>query len=269
MPPEEAPVAAYVPLWRRVGASAGAAAARVGRALAAAYHAVDPDVRRNFAQAPLLGLARLVPARAGPAPVPDDGRRPVVFVHGLGGHPGDFWPMRGYFRLTGRRRTYAVALPGGAPLEALGEQLATFVAAVAACNALPDGARIDVVAHSMGGLVARLALEDAAAAARVATLVTLGTPHAGTHLARWADTEHTRALRPGSPVVARLARQLPWAGPPALPRLVSFWSDADPLLLPASSARVEGANNVELPGFTHVGYLLHPTAWRRVAEILA
>lgn len=38
---------------------------------------------------------------------------------------------------------------------------------------------IDLVAHSMGGLVARMALTDADAARKVERLITLGTPHAG------------------------------------------------------------------------------------------
>jgi triacylglycerol lipase len=47
---------------------------------------------------------------------------------------------------------------------------------------LPDG-RVNVIAHSMGGLDARYAISKLGLADRVASLVTIGTPHFGTPLA--------------------------------------------------------------------------------------
>lgn len=249
------------------GRGVARAAARASAAVASAYRAVDPDLRRHVAELPLVALTALAPRRDAIEPLPVDGWPPVVFVHGLGGHPGNFAPLQTYFRLCGRRRTYAFAQNGGELAEE-GARLAAFLEAIVAANGLSDDAALDVVAHSMGGLVARLALEDARAVRRIGTLVTLGTPHAGTHVARYAATPRTLDLRPSSAVVARLARQLPWRGPPKQPRLVAMWSDADMMLLPATAARVEGAENVEMPGISHNGYLLHPTAWRRIYEVL-
>ncbi len=257
------------------GRAIGRAAVSAGRSVASAYRAVDPDVRLHLAEMPLLGLTMLAPRSAAIAPGTDDGARPVLFVHGLGGHPGNFVAMATYFRLRGRTRLHAVTLPDDAPdggstsLDALAQHLRTVVGEAAQAWGLGEEGRIDVVAHSMGGLVARLALEDPAVAARVATLVTLGTPHAGTHAARFGATPRVLDLRPGSDVVRRLAERLPWPGPPAAPRLVALWSGADMLLLPASTAMVEGAENVELPGVTHYGYLIHPEAWRRVYAALS
>lgn len=56
-------------------------------------------------------------------------------------------------------------------IRTLGAQLATVIKA----SPVP----VDLVAHSMGGLVARIALTDADAARKVERLITLGTPHAG------------------------------------------------------------------------------------------
>ena len=50
------------------------------------------------------------------------------------------------------------------------------------------GAKVDIVAHSMGGLVARSAIENHNAADNVRSLITLGTPHRGTLIASsWGD----------------------------------------------------------------------------------
>jgi len=139
---------------------------------------------------------------------------------------------------------------------------------VLAVNALESGAQIDLIGHSLGGIVARVALEDVELASRVATLVTVGSPHGGTQAARLAAKPPTVELRPDSPLMARLAAQLPWPGPPSRPRLVAFWSRADLLVMPATAARLDGAENIELPRFTHYDYLLRPMAWRRVLVAL-
>jgi pimeloyl-ACP methyl ester carboxylesterase len=252
----------------KVGASAGKAAVWVGDSVASAYRAVDPDVRRHVVQLPLLGLTLFGRRDAPLVPLPDDGFRPIVFVPGLGGHPGNFFPMRTWFRLRGRVRAYAFSPTSGDSLESEAARLGGLIEQVVSLNELGPSGRVDLVTHSLGGIVARLALEDPANAARVATLVTLGTPHAGTFLARYGNTAIARSLRPGSDLVQRLERQLPWCGPPEGPRLVAFHSAADVVLLPAGSARVEGAENVEISGCTHYGYLLHPTAWEEVLRAL-
>jgi pimeloyl-ACP methyl ester carboxylesterase len=247
---------------RRVVVQAGRA---VGRAAAAAYHAVDPDLRSHLAQLPVIGLTMLAGRSAPPARLPDDGHRPLICVPGLGGGPGNFLPLRLYLRHRGRRRTYAMGFPAGQSLEEMAAHLRAYLAEVLAVNELDGDARVDLVAHSMGGLAARLALEDEAVRARVATLVTLGTPHAGSHLARYGSTARSLDLRPDSAILARLAAQLPWRAPP---RLVAVWSPADVILLPATSACVEGAENVEASGFTHYGYVIDPDGWRLIAAKL-
>jgi len=253
---------------RATGRAIGSAAAWIGRKARVAYLGIDPDLRAHLAQLPLVWLTLIPRGSAEVRPLPDDGHRPVVFVHGLGGAPGNFLPMQVAFRVRGRRRTYTWPLPRGIPIADLGPVLAAFLEEVAVRNGLARGERLDVVAHSLGGLVARLALEHPAARQRVATLITLGTPHAGSHLARYGAMDVSLALRPGSDVMERLASQIPWRGPPEMPRLVCVWSPADVIVLPATSARVEGAENIEVPGFTHYSYLIHPRSWSLVFEAL-
>ncbi len=249
---------------RTVGRVAGRAAVSVGKSIAAAYQAIDPDVRRHIAELPLVGLTYLVPRRPPIAALPDDGHHPVIFIHGLGGSPGNFFPMRAWFSLHGRRRTYSLGPPDGESIAELGPRLSAFVEEVVVVNRLPSGEKIDLVAHSMGGLVARIALEEEHTRARIATLVTLGTPHAGTHAARFGATDRVMDLRPDSPLMERLQKQLPWKGP----RLVALWSHADMMVLPAISAMVDGAENLEIAAVTHTGYLIAPRVWREVMEIL-
>lgn len=269
------------PPWQRalatVGRTTASIAVSAGKAVAAGYRAVDPDLRRHIALTPLVGLTSIAPGDREVVPKPDDGHRVVMFVHGLGGQPGNFVAMKTWFRLHGRTRYYAFPLTDAetssdvesADLESMGTTLAQRIRQVVEVNGLEDDATIDIVAHSMGGLATRLALRDATVAERVRQVVTLGTPHGGTWAARYADTVLTRALRPSSVTLQRLEAQLPWPGPPTLPPLTALWSRADMLLLPHDTACVEGAENIEIEGASHLDYLIAPSIMRRVFEAIA
>jgi triacylglycerol lipase len=143
-----------------------------------------------------LAIRRLPPSAphaAAPAPdgvtivtgaAPRGPPLPVVLVHGLYGFDRIGVPgvKLHYFRGLARHLdglgcpTHAVRLPAAASVPARAAAL------VKAIEALPH-ARVDVIAHSLGGLDARYALARLGLATRVRSLVTVGTPHRGTPLA--------------------------------------------------------------------------------------
>jgi triacylglycerol lipase len=124
--------------------------------------------------------ARRVPRRLGRAAP----RYPVVLAHGLlgfdeirvGGRSHDYFRgVRARLAADGAEvhrpcvaRTAAIAARAG--------ELAAFI------RALPDR-RVNVVAHSMGGLDARYAISRLGLGRKVASLTTIGTPHLGTPIA--------------------------------------------------------------------------------------
>src|SRR5678815_1938327 len=119
-----------------------------------------------------------------PGPVERGPPLPVVLVHGLFGFdrigvPGARFD---YFRGIARHleslgcHAHAVRLPAAASVPERARELVT------AIDALPHE-RIDLIAHSLGGLDARYALTYLGLARRVRSLVTVGTPHRGTPLA--------------------------------------------------------------------------------------
>lgn len=249
---------------RAVGAFFAAVGRGIGRAAVAVHGSVDPDARRDLAWMPVLAVASVAFGDHAPRALSDDGARPIVFVHGLAGLRGNFTPMRTWLRLHGRSRTYSIKLSAGTIPE-MALELRRFIAEVIRVNELPASAQVDVVAHSMGGLVSRLALHDERTARRVHTLVTLGTPHGGTHAARFASGPLTDALRPHSELMRRLDTDLPWRRPI---RLVCFWSAGDPLMQPAMTATVDGAESWEVAGFSHLDWLMRKAAWMGVDEVL-
>jgi len=251
-----------------VGTAIGHAAVKTGQSAVAAYQAVDPDARKHLAQLPVMGLSMLGPRDSTVEPLPDDNHRPIVMVHGLAGHPGNFMALRQYLALKGRTRVYTINFGSAESLDLMAAMLRDFIATVVERNELGAADQVDILAHSMGGLVTRLAIEDADTAARIGTVITLATPHSGTYTARLGAKTPTTELRPESAVIERLAHQLPWSDHPELPRLVALWSASDLIVLPGEGGQVPGAENIELPGYTHYSYFLEPDAWRLVNRVL-
>ena len=251
--------------WKATVSAVKAAGLATGRAAKRAYLAVDPDVRQHVADLPLAATTMIGRRQRPIEALPDDGHPAIVCVHGWGGHPQNFWPLKGILWLHGRRRVYSIPYGHTTTLEDSANEIAQSVEAIAIANGLASDAKLHVVAHSMGGIVVRLAMLDPAFAARVGTLVTLATPHQGTHAARFLATLRALDLRPGSPVLARLASQIPWTGP----KLIAFWSPADVFMLPATTATVEGADNREIPGISHNGFLTRPRVLTSVERALA
>jgi triacylglycerol lipase len=109
---------------------------------------------------------------------------PVILVHGLYGFDRIGLPgaRLDYFRGLSRHletlgcHAHAVRLPAAASVPLRAKAL------VDAITALGHD-RVDVIAHSLGGLDARYALAKLGLAAHVRALVTVGTPHRGTPLA--------------------------------------------------------------------------------------
>ncbi|MGW0753038.1 esterase/lipase family protein [Streptomyces sp. NPDC002587] len=129
--------------------------------------------------------------------------------------------------------------------------------------------QVDLVGHSLGGLVARYYVQRLGGDARVRTLVTLGTPHSGTLVAPFMDAHPlVRQMRPGSEVLAELAAPAPGCAT----RCVAFWSEFDTLMSPVGTARIEHPDlrveNVQVTGIGHLALPAHPTVIAAVRRAL-
>jgi pimeloyl-ACP methyl ester carboxylesterase len=130
--------------------------------------------------------------------------------------------------------------------------------------------QVDIIGHSLGGLIARYYVQCLGGDRRVRTLVTLGTPHTGTR-AIPALLPHPliRQMRPDSEVLAELAGRARGCRT----RFVAFWSDLDELMIPVESARLEHKDlrtkNIEVTGVGHLGLPLHAEVAAEIRRTLA
>ena len=196
-----------------------------------------------------------------PDPAPAKAAAPVVLLHGVGCNSGVWTGFRRHLESRGMGPVYALSY--GPPLhsiELFADQLAVMVSRIEAATGAPQ---VILVAHSMGGLVARAYLRRHGGS-KVRRLVTIGTPHEGSMHAWMAFGTSLSQLRPGNPWLAELNRG---AKPPAVPT-ASIWSWHDSMVSPQTSSRIDWGENVELAGIAHNALLDHPRVWASaVAQI--
>ena len=189
------------------------------------------------------------------------GQRGVVFIHGLICNRGFWTPWLKQLRTKGvRQRAHAFTAislePVFAGIDNYVEQIEKAVQQVSQASGLPP----ILVCHSMGGLAARAWLKRQTETCRVHHVVTIGTPHHGTWLARFAYGPSGRQMLQGSDWLRELDEMLVTSGgeerveknshPAAL--FTSWYSNCDNIVFPSSTARLPGANNRFVPGAAHL-----------------
>jgi triacylglycerol esterase/lipase EstA (alpha/beta hydrolase family) len=233
-------------------ASATPAAYRLG--LRARLHMLA----REFGASMLVTNWLMARARAATRIYPDSPHPPVLLLHGYGCNSG-YWahltPLLDAARIshaTVDLEPVAAAIDDYVPL------VERAVEALCAASGAPQ---VAIVAHSMGGLVAR-AWMRAHGRARVARLVTLGTPHHGTALARFGLGANAAQMRHGAQWLGALAASEDGA---TRALITSIYTHHDNIVSPQTSSELPGARNVEFGGIGHVALGSHP---RVLAEVM-
>lgn len=196
----------------------------------------------------------------GPPAAAEEARRGVLLVHGFVCNRGlwNSWLVR--LRAAGVPCVAVDLEPVLAPLDAYAPILEAAVRRLEAATGMAPV----VVAHSMGGLVTRRWLLDAGLA-RVHHVITLGTPHGGTALARWGLSVNARQMRLDSRWLQALRAREPHH---TASRFTCFHSHCDNIVFPALTATLEGADNRHLHGVAHVAMAEHEAPFRALCERL-
>ena len=208
---------------------------------------------------PLMVVHRLLIAD----PTPARARLPLLLVHGVAVNDGVWFALRRDLARRGLGPVYTINYgPPLAGIEHFAGQLASRIDAIRAAT---GAERVTLIAHSMGGLVARAYLRRFGAA-RIAQLITIGTPHHGSMLA-WTFAGRCLAqMRPGNPWLAEINRAE--SAPPPVP-ITSIWSRHDSMVAPQGSAELACARSVALAGIGHNALLNHRDVMDEVARAIA
>lgn len=186
------------------------------------------------------------------------GRRPILMIHGYAQARSNFWLLGPRLRSAGLGPLYAMNLkPMSAGIERHAEDVSRRIDEIMQAT---GAKQVDVVAHSMGGVVARLA--EARKEHRIRRLVTIGTPHRGTRTAVLALGRSGHDLCIGGPVLATLP-------PPPRGMIVAISSTHDAVVVPPEHARIgELGRDVVVEGVGHLAMLLNANVADEVAKAL-
>ncbi|GHG65642.1 esterase/lipase family protein [Streptomyces griseocarneus] len=202
---------------------------------------------------------REAPDAAGAGDTPGAGdvtHLPVLLLHGFIDNRSVFVLLRRSLLRHGWRQVWSLNYsPLTCDIRTAATLLARHVEEVCAGT---GHERVDMVGHSLGGLVARYYIQRLGGDARVRTLVTLGTPHGGTRVAPLMSAHPlVRQMRPDSDVIAELAEPAPHCAT----QFIGFWSDLDQIMVPVETARIDHpdlmARNVRVSGVGHLALPVH------------
>lgn len=207
------------------------------------------------ASAPSAGLASrasALAAKADDAEVHDRG--PILLVHGHDGteHDWDYW--KPILEKEGWQPKAITLVTDDWDAEELADQVAMHVQALCRTTGRQ---KIDVLAHSMGGLATRYYIKFKGGDQHIRRLVTLSTPNHGIGFAlpgRWIKV--ARLLSPHSAFLNRLNEPNEIYGNVLY---TCIWSTGDyTQQLPWASGRLKGAFNYVIHKTSHAGMLTDP-----------
>ncbi len=184
----------------------------------------------------------------------------VVFVHGLFATAGVLRPLRAQLEQHTGVRTATFTYVPGPSIERIAERLGELV------RALPEGTRIHLLGHSVGGLVSRWFVQELGGDSRIVQTISLGSPFGGTSRARLFPAPVGRDIVPGSWLLTRLERKAPGGVPH-----FSIAGGADQIV--PSGALLSRGDGLVIEGCGHNGLLYHPqtlaTVVRKVRAVQA
>jgi len=211
------------------------------------------------------------PVADGLTMVDEDVRNPVVFVHGyMGSIVGDVstyinWV---YYVEKLKREGFSVhrITLSDAGLQDVTKSAAELNAFINSVLSETGAAKVDIVCHSEGGLVARYYIQNLGGVNKVDDLVTLSTPHRGTTVATIGPGVAARQMEVASDFLKQLN-----SGDitPGDVEYTALFSNGDEIVVPGKNGFFDGAMNVNWNTFGHAGILFHPDPYNVVKSAIS
>lgn len=195
------------------------------------------------------------------------GAAPAVLIHGFVCNRGFWLPWMSRMREVGLPYVSVNLEPVFGSID---EYVPHVERAVQDAEALGCGLPV-LVCHSMGGLAARAWLmAEAGNRLRVSRIITIGSPHHGTALARWSPFDNGQQMQQDSAWMAELAQaERALAGEDAYGKFICWYANTDNIVFPASTATLPGADNRHVGGAAHVDLAFHPRVMGESLAMLA
>ncbi|HEY1551777.1 MAG TPA: alpha/beta fold hydrolase [Kofleriaceae bacterium] len=205
-----------------------------------------------------LAVSALRPAGFLPLPGANaTGPRPIVMLHGYAMNRANFVVLARRLAAAGLGPIFGFEYWTLGRVAAGARQLGWFIDRVREATGADE---VDIVGHSMGGVVARYYLTFGGGDRHVNRLITLGSPHFGTDVSAVSIGHASRELLARSQLITRLAAS------PMLQhaRVTTILSESDVLVPASKQPSLAGAERIVYPDLGHVSLL----GSRRVAAAI-
>lgn len=202
------------------------------------------DVTRAIAQG----------ATAAKAPAQRVGN-PIIEVPGYLDLPAFFIPITKKLEAEGRDVTYLGLFPNMADIR---NQAAVLAKKVEEVKARTGAKQVDIIGHSMGGLISRYYIKNLNGEKNVARLIQLATPNHGTIVALAGPGKGAEQMHPGSDFLNELNATDETPGAIAY---TSIRGGLDEIVIPHDSPILDGATNEFCRFAAHGSIFVDPSAW--------
>lgn len=194
-------------------------------------------------------------------------KRPILLVHGVIHNASAFIPLRKRMDEEGWKNVFSINYrTSHGSLTKMVESLSKRVDEILEQT---HSDQIDIVAHSLGGIISRYYMSVGAGRGKVHHLVTLGTPHRGTPLSFFLKAGFMGGLNTDLRSGSYIVRLLNETALPRNSRLTSISSKYDFVAWPGGNCFVEGMprqafKNIELENVGHLGLLYNESSFDAV-----
>jgi hypothetical protein len=189
------------------------------------------------------------------------GQPPILLLHGLFINQTCWFWFKWQLKQQGLENTAVLKLSSWHNEEALTEIVAKRVDELRHQLGVT---KIDIVGHSMGGIIARNYVQLRGGADKVSRLVCLGTPHHGSKLTSFTLTPLGKILMPGSGFLKRLNS----SAPPEHVKCFNVFSKKDNMIIPNENCQIPWGEHIELDNMGHTSLLYRRSAVTAVVECL-
>ncbi len=194
-------------------------------------------------------------------------KNPVMLVHGYVMNNSNFLLMRR--RLKESSWSYVYLLNLKTHKHYVEEMAVTLSRRIGSVLKSSPFNKVDIVAHSLGGLVSRYYIQFLGGYKRVNTLITLGTPHQGTELFFVGTFKSAAQMNPRGEFIRKINQEN--IKNLEKVKVYSIWSPFDMAVVPPELAKVEctpKAVNIRVDFVGHMGLLFNARVFEVMKYIL-
>ncbi|KAA9153511.1 alpha/beta hydrolase [Amycolatopsis acidicola] len=213
----------------------------------------------------LLALPLLV-LGLGAAPAHAATHNPVVFVHGYTGSASNWATAESLFLANGysSNELYAYEYNWSQSNKTSAQGLASYINQV---KQKTGASKVDIVNHSMGGLVSDWYLHELGGTANVGHLASIaGANHGTTYASACLIYTSCQEMYPGSSFITTVTSG---DETPGATKYATWYSPCDGVIIPYTSTTLNGAANNYVVCQTHIGYLTDTSVLNAVRTFLA